>query len=276
MLVNADCTTLKSKANLIRQDIINMLSLARSGHSAGSLGMADIFTSLYFQLLHHRPKQAKWEERDRLILSNGHICPVWYATLAEAGYFDKNLLSGLRHIDSELQGHPHRKSLPGIENTSGPLGQGVSIAVGIALAAKRSKKEWHTICITSDGEQNEGQTWEAYLFSCKYKLDNLIFIMDRNRIQIGGDTESVMPLEPLKRKLENFGIFVLEVDGHNFEEIADAYYKALTIKNKPTIIIAHTIPGKGVMFMEGKSEWHGRVPDDKEVKEAINNLKFTI
>lgn len=276
MFVNGNYETLKSKANLIRRDIISMLSLASSGHSAGSLGMADIFASLYFQLLHHRSKQANWEGRDRLIVSNGHICPVWYATLAEAGYFNKDLLPGLRRIDSRLQGHPHLESLPGIENTSGPLGQGISLAVGIALAAKKLKKNWHTICINSDGEQNEGQTWEAYLFASKHKLDNLIFIMDRNRIQIGGDTESVMPLEPLRKKLEGFGLFVLEIDGHNFLQIEDAYYRALTIKKQPTMIIAHTIPGKGVMFMEGDYRWHGKVPNEKETKEAVNNLKFTI
>jgi len=236
------------------------------------LGMADIFVSLYFQLLHHKSLNPWWNDRDRLLVSNGHICPVWYATLARAGYFEKNKIYTLRQIDSNLQGHPQFRSVPGVENTSGPLGQGVSLSIGVALAAKLKRQTWKTICITSDGEQQEGQVWEAYMAAKKFSLDNLIFIMDRNHIQIGGDTENIMPLESLREKLEAFGLFVLEIDGHDFEQIEDAYYKAMTIKKQATMIIAHTIPGKGVRFMEGDYKWHGKTPNKEETEKALREL----
>ncbi len=263
---------LEKLADVMRQDVVIMLEQAGSGHSAGSLGMADIFASLYFNLLHHKPNKPDWGDRDRVILSSGHICPVWYAALARSGYFPLQRLRSLRKI-SGLQGHPHISSIPGVENSSGPLGQGVSFAVGMALAAKIQNKSWRTVCVMSDGEQQEGQIWEAYLFASKYKLDNITFILDRNKIQIGGNTESVMPLEPLKAKLESFGLYVLEIDGHSFEEIEDAYYKTLTIKKRPSAIIAHTIPGKGVLFMEGDYRWHGKVPNKEEVVCALQELQ---
>jgi transketolase len=271
--MNLDLPKLTETANLIRQDIVKMLLSAGSGHSAGSLGIVEVLTSLYFGLLHHDPQNPKIDDRNRLVLSCGHVCPALYATLARAGYFPLEKLESLRQIDSQLQGHPHIGDLPGIENSSGPLGQGLSMAVGLALAAKRDKKNWKTVCITSDGEQQEGQVWEAYMFASKYKLDNLLFILDRNQIQIGGYTREVMPLEPLRAKYQAFGLFVLEVDGHDFEQIYDSFYKAQAIKNQPTIIIAHTIPGKDVEFMENLPDWHGKTPDLGEGIEALAKLR---
>lgn len=259
---------LETKANEIRQDIIKMLLEAGSGHSAGPLGMADVFTSLYFNVLKHDPKNPDWDERDMLVLSNGHICPVWYVTLAHAGYFPISELKTLRKLGTRLQGHPHRGSLPGVETTSGPLGSGLSQACGMALALRMdSSKRW-VYCLTSDGEHDAGNTWEAILFAGKNKLNNLTVIIDRNNIQIDGFTEDIMPLEPLKEKYEAFGWYVLEVDGHNFEQIIDACDEAKAIFNKPVVIIAHTIPGKGVDFMEKDFRWHGSPPDAGDVKGA--------
>ncbi|MEM2772327.1 MAG: transketolase, partial [Candidatus Pacearchaeota archaeon] len=204
---------LEEKANEIRQLVIEMLLEAGSGHSAGPLGMADIFSAFYFHILRHDPKNPNWEDRDRLVLSNGHICPVRYAAMALAGYFPIEELKTLRKINTRLQGHPHRTVLPGVENTSGPLGEGISQAIGMAIAGRLDKKDYHVYCITSDGEHQEGNTWEAYMFLGKNQLDNLTIIIDRNYIQIDGFTEDVMPLEPLKQKLESFGLHVLEVDG---------------------------------------------------------------
>ncbi|MBU0647748.1 transketolase, partial [Patescibacteria group bacterium] len=256
-------------ARNIRIDIIRSLLEAASGHSAGPLGMADVFTALYFNVLNHNPKDPWWKERDRLILSNGHICPVLYATLAQAGYFPRKKLLTLRKLGSDLQGHPHRAGLPGIENTSGPLGQGLSQACGLALAAKLDNNKHHIYCLTSDGELNEGQTWEAVMFAAKYNLNNVTQIMDRNNIQIDGFTEDIMPLEPLKQKYESFNWHVIDVDGHNIEDIIDACNQAKAVYEKPTLILAHTIPGKGVDFMENKPIWHGIPPDKEQAKEAI-------
>lgn len=264
---------LQKKANQIRQDIIKMLVEAGSGHSAGPLGMADVFTALYFKVLRHNPQKPDWEERDRVVLSNGHICPVWYATLAHAGYFPISELKTLRKLNSKLQGHPHRDSLPGVENTGGPLGQGLSQAIGMALAAKMDGKKYRIYCLMSDAEQQEGQTQEAIMFAGKYKLHNLTAIIDRNNIQIDGFTEDVMPLEPLREKYESFGWHVLEVDGHNIHHIVDACKEAETIFEKPTIILAHTIPGKGVEFMEGDFRWHGIPPKPEEAREALKQLR---
>ncbi len=264
---------LKKLANIIRQDIIKMLCEAGSGHSAGSLGMADVFTVLYFNILEKRPKDPWWEDRDRLILSNGHICPVLYAALAHAGYFPVEELKTLRKMGSRLQGHPKARELPGVENSSGPLGQGVSQAIGFALAAKLDKKKHQIYVISSDGEQDEGQTWEAVMFAGKHKLDNLTMIMDRNNIQIDGFTEDVMPLEPLKEKYEAFNWYVIDIDGNNIEEVIDACNKAKAIYEKPVLILAHTIPGMGVDFMEFDPEWHGKVPDNKERKKALKELR---
>ena len=264
---------LEEKANQIRQDIIKMLLEAGSGHSAGPLGMADIFTALYFHILKHDPKNVDWLQRDRLVLSNGHICPVLYATMAHAGYFPISELSSLRKLGSRLQGHPHRTSLPGLETTSGPLGSGLSQAIGMALAGKLDQASWRVICLMSDGEQDEGNTWEAVMLAGKYRVNNLVALMDRNNIQIDGFTEDVMPLENLRVKYEAFNWHVIEIDGHNFEEIISAFEEAKAIFEKPTLILAHTIPGKGVDFMENKFEWHGKPPNKEEAENALKQLK---
>lgn len=263
-----DIQKLEEKAVLIREDIIKMLIEAGSGHSAGPLGMADVFTALYFNILKHDPAKPDWEERDLVVLSNGHICPVWYATLAHAGYFPILELKTLRKLGTRLQGHPHRGTLPGVETTSGPLGSGLSQACGMAYALRMDGSKRWVYALMSDGEQDAGNTWEGVLFAGKYKLNNLTAIMDRNNIQIDGFTEDIMPLEPLKEKYESFGWHVLEIDGHNMEEIIDACNEAKAIFEKPTLIIAHTIPGKGVDFMEKDFRWHGIPPDAGDVKGA--------
>ncbi len=264
---------LEETANSIRQDIIKILVHAGSGHSAGPLGMADIFTAFYFHILKHDPKRPEWPERDRLVLSNGHICPVLYATLARAGYFPLEELKTLRHINSRLQGHPHRGSPPGVETTSGPLGSGLSQAIGMALAARLDGKKHRVYCLLSDGEQQEGNNWEAVMFAGKHKLPNLTAVMDRNNIQIDGFTENVMPLEPLKAKYEAFNWHVLEIDGHNMESIVSAAAEAQVIYEKPTLIIAHTIPGRGVGFMERDYTWHGKPPKPEEAARALRELR---
>ncbi len=264
---------LESIANIIRRDIIEMLVEAKSGHSAGPLGMADIFTALYFHILNHEPKKPDWPDRDRVVLSNGHICPVQYAALARAGYFPVEELKTLRKLNSRLQGHPRRGALPGIENTSGPLGDGLSQAAGMALAARMDGKKHRVYCVMSDAEQNTGIIWEAAMFIGKNKLSNITAIIDRNNIQINGFTENVMPLEPLKDKYESFNWHVLEIDGHNIEHIVDAANIAKAIYEKPTVIIAHTIPGKGVDFMEWDYNWHGKPPKPEEAKKALHQLR---
>ena len=259
---------LESKANQARQLVIESLLAAGSGHSAGPLGMADIFTAFYFHILNNDPKYPDWPDRDRLVLSNGHICPIRYVSMAMAGYFPIEELKTLRKINSRLQGHPHRTALPGLETTSGPLGEGLSQAIGIALAAKLDKKKYYTYVIAGDGEQDEGNIWEAAMFAGKRKLNNLILIIDRNNIQIDGFTEDVMPLESLRRKYEAFNWEVLEVDGHNIRAFVDVINEARAIYEKPTCIIAHTIPGKGVGFMEKDFHWHGNPPDALDVPGA--------
>ncbi len=264
---------LSEKANQIRQDIIEMLVEAKSGHSAGPLGMADIFTALYFHVLKHDPEKPDWPDRDRFVLSNGHICPVLYVTMAHAGYFPKAELFTLRKINSRLQGHPHRKVLPGLETTSGPLGSGLSQAAGMALAARLDKKKHRIYCAMSDGEHDAGNVWEAVMFAGKNRLNNLTAIMDRNNIQIDGFTENVMPLEPVRAKYEAFNWHVIEIDGHNIEQFVDATNEAKAIFEKPTMIIAHTIPGKGVSFMENDFLWHGKPPTPEEAKKALRELR---
>ncbi len=264
---------LKYKANDIRQDIIQMLLAAGSGHSAGPLDMADVFASLYFNIMEHEPSNPKWQGRDRLVLSCGHINPVLYATLAEAGYFPKEELLTLRKLGTRLHGHPHNLALPGIETSSGPLAQGSSQAVGMALALKMDRLKNQVYLIVSDGEQQEGQTWEAVMFAGKNKLHNITAIMDRNNIQIDGYTEDVMPLENLRAKYEAFNWHVLEIDGHNIQQILDACNEAKAIYEKPTIIIAHTIAGKGVDFMEGDYKWHGSPPNKEQAKIALDELR---
>lgn len=266
---------LEEMANKIRQDIIASLVEAKSGHSAGPLGMADIFTAMYFHVLNHDPKNPAWPDRDRLILSNGHICPVLYATLANAGYFPVDELMTLRKLNTRLQGHPHRKSLPGLETTSGPLGSGLSQSIGMALAARLDGKKYRVYCLTSDGEHQEGNFWEAVMFAGKQKskMNNLTAIVDRNNIQIDGFTEDVMPLEPLRQKYEAFGWHVIDVNGNDISEFVAAVNEAKAIYEKPTVIIAHTIPGKGVSFMEGDYTWHGKPPSPDEAKRALSELR---
>lgn len=264
---------LEETANQIRQDIIEMLVAAGSGHSAGPLGMADVFTAFYFHILKHDPKKPDWPERDRLVLSNGHICPVLYATMANAGYFPRQELKTLRKFGSRLQGHPHRPWLPGLETSSGPLGSGLSQAAGMAYAALMNKEKHNIFCFMSDAEQDAGNTWEAVLWAGKNKLNNLTAIMDRNNIQIDGMTEDVMPLEPLRAKYETFNWHVIEIDGHNFEKIVDAVEQAKAIYEKPVLIIAHTIPGKGVDFMEFDFKWHGIPPNKEQAMEALKQLR---
>lgn len=264
---------LQLTANNIRQSIIGMLVEAGSGHSAGPLGMADVFTALYFELMNIDPKDPDWDERDWLVLSCGHICPVLYATLSERGYFPNSELKTLRKLGTRLQGHPHNLSLPGIETTSGPLAQGSSQAVGIALAFRMNKQRNRVYLVMSDGEQQEGQTWEAVMLAGKEKLHNLTAVIDRNNIQIDGYTEDVMPLDDLKAKYEAFNWHVIEVDGHNIQAVINAYREAEAIYEKPTVIIAHTVPGKGVDFMEGKYEWHGKPPKADEAKVALTELR---
>ncbi|MBI4948241.1 transketolase [Candidatus Berkelbacteria bacterium] len=264
---------LQIKANEIRQSIIEMLLEAGSGHSAGSLGMADVFTALYFEVLKIDPSKPNNPNRDRLVLSCGHICPVLYATLAHRGFFGRNELKTLRKFGSNLQGHPHIGSLPGIETTSGPLAQGLSQAIGMALAANLNDQDYQTYAILSDGEHNEGQLWEAIMFAVKNRLHNLTTIIDRNNIQIDGYTEDVMPLEPLAEKYRAFNWHVLEVDGHNINEIISSLRHARAVFEKPTVIIAHTIPGKGVDFMENDYHWHGKAPSSKEAQTAIKEIR---
>jgi len=250
-----------------------MLLKAGSGHSAGPMGMADIFTALYFNIMNHDPKKPDWVERDRLILSNGHICPARYAAMAHAGYFPREWLWKLRKLDSPLQGHPERARLPGVETTSGPLGSGLAQASGVAYAARMDGTHFRIFCITSDAEHDSGNHWEAVAFAGKYNLSNLTAIVDRNNIQIDGYTEDVMPLEPLADKYKAFNWNVLEINGHNFEEIIDAVEHARAVYENPTVIIAHTIPGKGVSFMENLPEWHGKPPSKEEAKIALHELR---
>lgn len=266
---------LEQKANDIREDIISMLEAAGSGHSAGPLGLADIFSALYFNIMNINPTNPEWEDRDVLFLSNGHTVPVQYAAMAEAGYFDKEELLTLRKLGSRLQGHPERERLPGLESTSGPLGSGLSQAAGYAYSLQYLDDSKHRFVyvVMGDGELDEGNIWEAAMFAGKYKLSQLIAIVDRNNIQIDGSTEDVMPLEDLRGKWESFGWHVLEVDGHNIESVIDAASMARAITNRPSVIIAHTIPGKGVDFMEYDYKWHGVAPNSEQAKEALNKLR---
>ncbi len=280
-LTDEEVRELGVRANAIRRTIIEMLAAAGSGHTAGPLGMADIFTALYFHVLKHDPKNPDWPERDRLILSNGHIVPVRYATMAHAGYFPVVECLTLRKFGSRLQGHPERDMLPGLETTSGPLGSGLSESAGYAYAARMDGKGFRVFCAMSDGEHEEGNTWEAVMFSGKYRLANLVGIMDRNNIQIDGNTEDIMPLEPLRDKYEAFNWHVIEVDGHNIPQFIAACDEARAIREKPTLILAHTIPGKGIREIEGDYRWHGnppgkgptdKIPADKQKDTFLSEL----
>ncbi len=264
---------LEETANTLRQDVIQMLIEAGSGHPAGALGMADLFSAFYFHILNHNPKNPDWPDRDRLILSNGHTCPIQYAALARAGYFPVDELKTLRKLGSRLQGHPYRKALAGIEISSGPLGEGLGQAIGMALAGRLDKKRYQVYCIMSDAEQDCGSVWEAVMLAAKYHLSNLTAVIDRNNIQSDGFTEEIMPLDSLKDKYESFNWHVLEVDGHNIEEFIDAINEAKAIYEKPTVIIAHTIAGKGVDFMEEDYKWHSGTLNKEQAKKAIEELK---
>lgn len=273
-------TQLNTKANTIRKDIITMLEEAGSGHSAGPLGLSDILAALYFDIMNYDPKNPEWKERDLFFLSNGHTVPVQYAAMAEAGFFDKAELQTLRKFGSRLQGHPERTKLPGLENTSGPLGSGLSQAAGYAYTLQCLDKNPHRFvyCVTGDGELNEGNIWEAAMFAGKYKLSQLVVFIDRNNIQIDGTTDTVMPLEDLRGKWESFGWHVQEIDGHNIESVVDAASMARAITTKPSVVIAHTVPGKGVDFMEYDYHWHGGapgvgVPNHEQAKIALKELR---
>ena len=261
-------------ADQIREDIIKMLVVAGSGHSAGPLGLADIFTAFYFEVLNHDPKNPNWDKRDILILSNGHCVPVRYATMANAGYFERSELKTLRKFGSRLQGHPERLRLEGLESTSGPLGSGLSQAAGMALVLKKENNHSRRVYVVcGDGELDEGNVWEAAMFVGKNKLNNLTLFIDRNNIQIDGFTEDVMPLEDLKDKWQAFGFHVIEINGNDIEAVIDACAMAKSIMEQPTAVIAHTIPGKGVLFMESDYKWHGIPPNAEQAKEALDELR---
>ena len=266
----------------IRQTVIEMLVAAGSGHTAGPLGMADIFAALYFYVLHHKPENPAWDERDRLILSNGHITPVRYAAMAHAGYFPVAECLTLRKFGTRLQGHPERLKLPGVETTSGPLGSGLGQAAGYAYGARMDGKKFRVYALMSDGEQDAGNTWESAMFAGNNRLSNLTAVIDRNNIQINGMTEDVMPLENLRRKYEAFNWHVLEIDGHNIREFVDAVEEAKAIYERPTVIIAHTIPGKGIKEIEFDYRWHGappgkgptdKIPADKQAEIFLKELR---
>lgn len=266
---------LEQKATLVRQLIIESLNRAGSGHSAGPLGMTDILVALYFNVLNIRPDQPDWEGRDLFVMSNGHYAPALYAVLAERGFFDQQELNNLRKLGSPLQGHPERRLVSGLETTSGPLGSGLSQASGMAYVLKylQSKPHRFVYCTLGDGELDEGNIWEAVMFAAKYKLDQLIAIVDRNYIQIGGSTEEVMPLENLADKWTSFGWHVQEIDGHNMGSILNATSLARATEGQPSVIIAHTTPGKGVDFMESDYRWHGKAPNDEQTKQALIRLQ---
>ena len=263
---------LKKIAKEVRRDIVKTLLEAGSGHPAGSLSMTDILVALYFGIMHHDPKNPNWKDRDRLVVSNGHTCPALYSVLARSGYFPIQKLKTYAKLGSPLQGHPEREKLLGIETTSGPLGCGLAQACGMAWAARLDNSHFRVFCTVSDAEHDEGNHWEAVLFAAKYKLSNLTLIIDRNNIQIEGHTEDTMPLEPLKDKYVAFNWHVLEIDGHDTSAVINAVEEARKVDDMPTVIIAHTVAGKGVSFMEGKAEWHAKAPNKEEARVALGEL----
>lgn len=263
---------LKQTANLIRQDIITMIAQAESGHPAGSLGMTDVLTTLYFNFLSYNFQNPSWENRDRVVLSHGHICPLLYALMARLGCFPLEELKTLRQMGSRLQGHPSKQDLPFIEASSGSLGHGLAVAAGMAYAAKLDKKESKIWCLMSDAEQQEGSTWEAVMLGAKYKLKNLKAIIDYNAIQLSGRVEEIMPLGKIEDKYRSFDWQVLEINGHDYDEIIKGFSQMIDFKEGPCVMIAKTIPGKGVSFMEGKWEWHGKAPDKTQAKVALEEL----
>lgn len=273
MLTDIEVAELEKRAEEIRETIINMLVAAGSGHTAGPLGMADIVTAFYFHVLNHNPEEPDWKERDRLVLSNGHIVPVRYAAMAHAGYFPVEECLTLRKFGSRLQGHPERLRLPGLETTAGPLGEGLSQAAGMAYAFRMDGKKQRVYCLMGDGEQNEGNIWEAVMFAGKYQLSNLTAVIDRNNIQIDGMTEDVMPLESIADKYRAFNWHVIEVSGHDFSAFISAIEEAKAIYEKPTLILAHTIPGKGVPDIEFDYHWHGKAPTEEEAKRFLKEIR---
>jgi transketolase len=263
---------LESKANLIRRHIIKMTFTAQSGHPGGSLSYTDVITALFFKVMKHRPDNPSWEDRDKFVLSKGHAAPAYYAALAESGYFPVDELITLRKLGSHLQGHPCRMKTPGVEISTGSLGQGLSVANGMALAAKLDRKPTRIFCLLGDGELQEGQNWEAAMLASHYKLDNITAFVDRNKMQIDGPTEQIMSLEPLGDKWRAFGWNVIEINGHDMRQILEACEKATQVMGKPTMIIAHTIKGKGVSFMEGAIAFHGKAPNADEYRIALKEL----
>ena len=264
---------LEKVAKYVRKGIIEEVYRAESGHPGGSLSIADILTVLYFNVLNIDPKNSKWEDRDRFVLSKGHCSPALYSVLANRGYFDKELLKTFRNLESNLQGHPDMNKVPGVDMTTGSLGQGLSVANGMAIAGKLNNKQYRVYCLLGDGEIEEGQVWEAAMTANKYKLDNLCVIVDNNNLQIDGTIEEVMSSYPIDEKFKSFGFQVINIDGHNMQEIIDAFDVARNIKGKPVCIIAKTIKGKGVSFMENKAEWHGKAPNEEQYRQAMEELK---
>ncbi len=273
IVAEPDIDALKDKARILRVEILKMLTIAKSGHTGGSLSAADIVTGLYFYKMRHNPKDPNWKERDRFILSKGHAAPVLYAALALSGYFEKGLLKTLRKLGSPLQGHPCSRKLPGVEISTGSLGQGLSIANGIAMGIKMDGVGSRVYCLLGDGEIQEGQVWEAAMTSAHYRLDNLCAIIDNNGLQIDGQCCDVMHIEPIVHKWQAFGWHVIDIDGHDMRAIVQALNKAETVKGKPTMIVARTIKGKGVSFFEGKVEYHGITPTSEELEIALKELK---
>lgn len=269
---DGDIQVLEDMARKIRRDIIEMIYNAGSGHPGGSLSAADIMVALYFKVMEHNPDDPIWEERDRFLLSKGHAAPALYACLAECGYFPREDLMTLRKIGSHLQGHPDMRKTPGIEASTGSEGQGLSMGIGMALAAKLDRKKYHVYVMLGDGENDCGQIWEAAMSASQFKCDNLIAIIDRNKLQLDGPTEKIISLEPLSDKWEAFGWNVIDIEGHNFRELLAAFDKAKQTKGHPTVIIAHTVKGKGVSFMEGAVGFHGKAPNDEEYKQAMKEL----
>ena len=264
--------SLEEKAREMRKDIIIMIGAAKSGHPGGSLSAADVVAALYFHVMRHDPKNSKWPDRDRFVLSKGHACPVLYAALAQAGYYPKEEIITFRNINTRLQGHPDMKKLPGVEFSTGSLGQGLAGANGMALAGRLDNKDYRVFCMIGDGESQEGQIWEAAMSAVHYKLDNLTAITDFNGLQIDGPNSEVMGISPLPDKWLAFGWNVIEIDGHDFTEILDALSPEQRVEGKPTMIIARTVKGKGVSFMEGVCDWHGKAPNEEQVKQALTEL----
>ncbi len=269
----SDIVSLKHRANEIRKDIIRMLTEAGSGHPGGSLSCTDILTALYFKVLRHDPKKPKWPERDRVILSKGHGAPALYAALAHSGYFPKEQLMTLRKLGSPLQGHPDMRRLAGIEASTGSLGQGLSVGVGIALAGKLDKKDYRTYVVISDGENHEGQIWEAASFAGHHKLDHLITILDYNKYQLDDAIKNILDIEPVVDKWKAFGFHVFEIDGHDMSAVVNSLEQAKSVRGKPVMIIAHTIKGKGVSFMENNNHFHGVAPTKEEAERALKELE---